>query len=209
MRLYTRAVGYIVGLPDQDQREEFLELIAEGKTRQEAAELVGSTATRFRALINGKHPDAQAFAERYMEILAEVGNAPSPLAQKIRELEQVQLAHRIFDEFIMRAMDAERGRSGASNRMLHNLALLNVESFRPLLEARTRHIHEGAVGVFAMPKIDTDLWSIDEHREFVLLRKRMNELIAKAAPQHVDMLQIEANGNGDGEFVDAEAVEVA
>lgn len=142
-----------------------------------------------------------------MAILTENGSAPPPHLAKIRELEGVQLAHRLFDEVIMRALDSERGKSGASNRMLHNLSLLKLEDFKPLLEARTRHIHEGAVGVFSMPQIDTERWTLEEHREFVELNRRRNELLAKAAPEHVGMLQLE-----EGETIvveEAEVVEVA
>ena len=184
-------------VPTDEQQDRFLELIAEGKTRQEAAEEVGCTSTMFRTLMNGAGEASQSFVERYMAILTENGSAPPPHLAKIRELETVQLAHRLFDEVIMRALDAERGRSGASNRMLHNLSLLKLDDFKPLLEARTRHIHEGAVGVYAMPQIDTDLWSLEEHREFVEIRQRMNELLAKAAPQNAAMLELGAAGNGE------------
>jgi hypothetical protein len=168
--------------PTEEQRERFLELIREGKTRQEAAEEVGSTSTRFRTFINGSSEESQRFAERYLEALADAGRAPSPLAQRVKEAESIHLAHRLLDESIMRALDPERGKVGASNRILYNLSLLKVSDFQPLLEARTRHIHEGAVGVYALPKIDTDKWTLEQHEEFVRLEARRNELLAIARP---------------------------
>jgi hypothetical protein len=168
--------------PTQEQQDKFLELIAQGMTRQEAAAEVDSTPTKFRTLMNGKGEASLAFAERYVAVLEEAGTTPSPFAGRIKELEGVQLVHRLLDEAIMRAVDPERGRSGASNRVLHNLLLLKAEDFKPLLEARTRHIHEGAVGIYQMPQIDTSKWSLEQHREFVELRKRMSELVAVAQP---------------------------
>jgi hypothetical protein len=179
---YARAVP--TRIPTPEQQEKLLELVAAGKTRQEAAEEIeGTSSTMWRTFINGKSEESQAFAQRYLAVLEEAGTAPSPLAGRIKELEGVQLAHRLLDEFIMRALDSERGKSGSSNRMLHNLSLLKLEDFKPLLEARTRHIHEGAVGIYQMPQIDTSKWSLEEHREFVALRKRMGELVALAQPE--------------------------
>ena len=131
----------------------------------------------------GMQASFASFAARYLAVLETNGSAPSPLAARIKELEGVQLVHRLLDEFIMRALDAERGKSGSSNRMLHNLSLLKLEDFKPLLEARTRHIHEGAVGIYQMPQIDTSRWTLEQHREFVALRKRMGELVALAQPE--------------------------
>jgi hypothetical protein len=69
----------------------------------------------------------------------------------------VILDDQVDAEYAGRALDAERGKQGSSNRMLHNLALTRskrrgsrLEAFLPLLEARTRHIHEGSVGHFPM-----------------------------------------------------------
>lgn len=177
MSLYHKA-------PTQEQQDRFLELVAQGMTRQEASEHadVGGTATQFRTFINGKKPESLAFAERYHAVLEELGSAPTPVALRIKELEGVQVVHRLLDEALLRALDPERGKVGASNRVLHNLLLLKAEDFRPLLEARTRHIHEGAVGIYAMPQIDTSRWSLEEHEEFVALEARRSELIAMAQP---------------------------
>lgn len=188
-----------------------LELVANGKTRQEAAEEIeGTTSTMWRTFINGKSPESVAFAERYLKVLEEAGTAPSPFAGRIKELEGVQLAHRLLDEFIMRALDSERGASGSSNRMLHNLSLLKLEDFKPLLEARTRHIHEGAVGIYQMPQIDSAKWSIEEHREFVTLRKRMAELVAIAQPDSAQPGRELPLGADDieGEAIEIEELEV-
>jgi hypothetical protein len=193
--------------PDEKQRAEFLSLIADGKTRQEAAEAVGSTATRFRTFINGAGEESVAFAERYLEALEAAGKAPSPLALRVKEAEGFHLAHRLLDETIMRALDAERGRSGSSNRMLHNLNLLKLEDFRPLLEARIRHTHEGAIGVYAMPAIDTEKWSVEQQREFVELRRRMVELLEVARPDGTDAPRRAALPAGI-DVIDQEPVEI-
>lgn len=181
---YTRAVSHYHQWPTEAQQERFLELVAEGLTRQEAAEHedVGATATQFRTFINGKKPESLAFAERYQAVLEEIGAAPTPVALRIKELEGVQMVHRLLDEALLRALDPERGKVGASNRVLHNLLLLKADDFRPLLEARTRHIHEGAVGIYAMPQIDTSRWTLEQHEEFVQLEARRSELIAMAQP---------------------------
>lgn len=199
--------------PSEEQQERFLELIAQGKTRQEAAEEVESTATQFRTFINGKGEESLAYAERYLAALEEAGNAPSPFAARIKEMESVQLAHRVLDESIMRALDSERGKVGASNRILYNLAILNVESFKPLLEARTRHIHEGAVGIYALPQIDTDKWTLAEHERWVELEQERNALIDKARPDSVgagypQRALVEATAERNGDIVDAEVVEI-
>jgi hypothetical protein len=184
--------------PNEEEREKFLELIAEGKTRPEAAEEVGCTSTQFRTFINGKDDEAVAFAQRYLEVLEAIGKTPSPLAGSIKDLEQVQLAHRVFDEYLLRAFDAERGKSGASNRLLYNLGLLTHESFKPLLEARVRHVHSGAVGLYsALPQIDTERWSLEEQEEFVRLEARRSELLAKAHPEGAKALPA-ANGSENG-----------
>lgn len=174
---YARGVP-MAGTPTPEQQEEFLQHIADGQTRQEAAVAVGSTGSRFKSM----YKRDTAFGQRYLEALREAGKEPSTLTIEVEEAEGVRLVHRLLDEAILRALDPERGRSGASNRVLHNLLLLKAEDFRPLLEARTRHIHEGAVGIYQMPQIDTSKWSIEQHREFVELRKRMSELIAMAQP---------------------------
>lgn len=195
--------------PSPQQLEDFLVEIRNGKTRQEAAIEVGGTGTMFRTFINGKGEESLAFAERYVQALEEAGNAPSPYAARIRELEGVHLVHRMLDEAIVRALDPEKGRVGASNRVLHNLLLLKADDFKPLLEARTRHIHEGQVGIYALPQIDTGKWSLEEHEEFVKLEERRNALIAKAQPD-VDLVgrPKAALNAGDDVVEDAEFTEV-
>lgn len=195
--------------PTAEQQEEFLGHILDGKTRQEAAELVGSTSTRFRTFINGQRPDSLAFAERYMAALKESGHAPSPHAKEIRELEGAHLVHRLLDEYLMRAFDSERGKSGSSNRMLHNLSLLKAEDFKPLLEARVRHHHSGAVGLYAaLPQIDTERWTLEEQEEFVKIEARRAELLAIASPGVERVAELPApNRNGD-EPIDAEYEEI-
>lgn len=188
----------------EETRDEFLSLIERGKTRQEAATEVGETATRFRGLI---HRDEE-FAERYRQALEASGNPESPLHRSIDSLEKLRLLERMLDEYIVRALDSKRGSSGSSNRALQNLLTLMHDTFKPFLEARTRHIHEGSVGVYAMPQIDTDRWTLEQHQEFVALRKRMNELLAIARPEGAQGFpELEAS---PGEVVeDAEFSEVA
>lgn len=194
--------GNAYGAPSDEQQEQFLARIADGETRQEAALAVGSSASRFKGL----YKRDEEFAKRYLEALREAGREPSKLLLEVEEAEGVQLVHRMLDEAILRALDPERGRVGASNRVLHTLLLLKAEDFKPLLEARTRHIHEGAVGIYQMPQIDTQKWSIEQHREFVELRKRMAELVALAQP---DSGQPPRELPVGDDVIDAEAVEEA
>lgn len=196
--------------PTANQQEEFLALIASGKTRQEAAECIeGTTSTKWRSFTNGSSPESVAFAERYLAVLKDTGKAPSELGQSIKEAEKVHLAHRLLDEYLMRAFDSERGSNGSSNRMLHNLSLLQVEDFKPLLEARVKHVHSGQVGLYAgLPQLDTGKLSIDEQRELVSLERRREELIAKATPEGVKIPGRELPA-ANGEVVeDAEYEEV-
>ena len=193
--------------PTEEQQTKFLELIASGKTRQEAAVEVGGSATQFRTFQNGKGEASLAFAERYIAVLEEIGSAPSPHSRRIRELEGVQLVHRLLDEFITRALDRDGKQSPSSNRLLYQLSLLKVEDFKPLLEARTRVVHEGQVGIYAMPQIDTSQWSIEEHEEFVRLDKRRSELIAKAQPAGTPQPALPAPDDDD-DVVDAEVEEI-
>jgi hypothetical protein len=165
--------------PSPEQQDEFIQLIAQGKTRQEAALTVGSTASAFRGFIFRN----EEFGERYRDALEQSGNPESPLHKQIDSLEKLRLLERMLDEYIMRALDSEKGKVGSSNRALQNMLTLMHDTFKPFLEARTRHIHEGSVGVFAMPQIDTAKWSIEEHKEFVDLRRRMNELLLLARPE--------------------------
>ena len=77
----------------QEQREQFLDLVANGKTRQEAAETIGSTGTRIRGLIFRDNE----FAEAYAEALDEAGNPENPLGKKIADLEKLRLLERLLD----------------------------------------------------------------------------------------------------------------
>lgn len=165
--------------PSEEQQEKFLELVSSGVVRQEAARQVGSTGSAFRSFIFRN----EEFGERYLEALEQGGNPESPFARKFADAEKLHLLERLLDEYIERALDSEKGKSGSSNRALSNLLTLLHDTFKPFLEARTRHIHEGAVGVYALPQIDTDKWSLAQQEEFVSLRKRMNELLVLARPE--------------------------
>lgn len=148
--------------------------------RDEAARQVGSTGSRFRSLIGRD----LAFQASYSLALDEAGAEPmTPELQEIETKERMLLARNTFDEYVARAMDPETAQSATSNRLLHNLAMLLNTTFKPLLESRTqRHVHEGSVGVFALPKLDTDKWTIAQHEEFVMLEARRAELIEIARP---------------------------
>lgn len=193
----------------EDARERFLELIADGKTRQEAAkDLAGefpdihSTASRWKGLVFRD----EEFAERYVAALELAGKETTAVHRRVAELEKGRLAHRLWDEAIIRALDSEKGKVGASNRVLYNLSLLTVDSFGPLLEARTKHIHEGSIGIYALPQIDAERWSLEEHEEFVALEARRNELLERARPE--DAPPIRSALPVGAEIVDAEFEEI-
>lgn len=191
--------------PSAEQQDEFLQLVASGKTRQEAAQTVGSTGSAFKGFIFRN----QEFGERYLEALEEAGNPESPFGRKLADMEKLRLLERLLDEYIERALDPEKGRSGSSNRALQNLLTLLHDTFKPFLEARTRHIHEGAVGVYALPQIDTDKWTLEQHQRFVELRKEMNELLAIARPEGAQGFPELEAGSPNGDVVDAQFEEVA
>jgi len=203
--------GNHYGEPKPEQREEFLAHIADGKTRQEAADLVGSSASRFKGL----YARDEEFAQRYLEALRQAGREPSALTLEIQDAEGLQLAHRLFDEYILRALDSERGSNGSSNRVLRDLAMLKLEDFKPLLEARVRHDHAGAIGIYQVPQLDMDKWTLAEHEEWVALEERRNELIARARPDN-EKISVQKREliaarviEADAETIDGEAVEVA
>lgn len=84
---------------------------------------------------------------------------------------------RIEAEYNQRGFDAEAGKHGSSNRMLHNMALTRsrrknsrLRLFQPLLEARTHHIHEGAVGHF--PMLDVSKLSDEELEQLQALMEK-------------------------------------
>lgn len=197
----------------EEDRDLFLATIADGFTRQEAAIAVQekadsegrpchSTASRWRGLYQR---DAE-FADAYEEALKAAGEEVNPQHKRIRQLEQVQLAHRVLDETIVRALDTEKGKVGSSNRVLYNLGLLTVDLFEPLLHARTRHIHEGAVGIYQLPQIDVDKWTLDQHEEFMALEARRNELIALARPDGAPALPPAPQDDAvDAEFTEVDA----
>jgi hypothetical protein len=165
--------------PTKEQEDAFLDLIRAGEVRPVAAREVGSTGSRFKSLIGR---DAE-FKAKYVEALEQSGRSWEEDGGNLAALEKGQLVAKIFDEYVERALDPEKAQNGSANRLLHNLALLLNSTFEPLLKARLhRHVHEGAVGIFAVPQIDTSRWSLEEHEEFVQLEARRNELIAKASP---------------------------
>ena len=96
----------------EEQKEEFLTLIREGWTRPAAAREVGSTGTKFRGLASRD----EEFRARYEEAV-EVGEPA--WRENLRE------------EYRRRAFLN-------SDKLLHNLALISLEEFKPLLETRFR-----------------------------------------------------------------------
>lgn len=122
------------------------------------------------------------------------------------------MLERLFDEYLERALDPKAGSNGSSNRALQNLLTLTHDVFKPFLEARMhRHIHSGAVGVFAMPQIDTAKWSLEEQQEFVRINARREELLAKARPDDAPEqmpYELAAVSAGDDVVDDDSAVEL-
>lgn len=174
------------------QVDRFVELVGEGLTRQEAARRVQveadeagerchSTASRFRRLYFAD----DSFRARYEEALqaSPSESETDELRRRVDGLERLRIVERAFDEYLERALDPERGRSGASNRALLNLLTLMHRTFKPFLEARVRHVHSGNVGLFAQPVIDTSKLSVDEQRELIELERRRQVLIQKAQPE--------------------------
>jgi hypothetical protein len=183
--------------------DRFLEHVTSGDTRQEAARKVQvewdakgadgerchATSSRFRRLYFAD----EDFRRRYEAALEDSGQSEDETGGKRKRLEALErerLVRRAFDEYVERALDPERGKRGSSNRALQNLLVLMHETFRPFLEARVhKHVHSGAVGLFAQPVIDTGKWSLEEQREFVELERRRELLLAKARPDGDDVLE--------------------
>lgn len=210
--------GRIVRTPPLSggQVERFLEHVGAGLTRQEAAarvqaewdsgahgdELCRATASRFRRLYFAD----PGFAERYERALeADDGSDETVEKRKrVNALERLRAIERAFDEYMLRALDPERGRSGSSNRALLNVLTLISPTFKPFLEARVRHVHSGSVGLFAQPVIDTSKLSLEEQQELIELERRRTVLIEKARPDE----GFRPTEVGDGEVVEGEAVEL-
>lgn len=172
-------------VPTTEQREQFLELIRDGEVRHIAAGKVGSTSSRFKGLLVRD----QEFREAYMAALMDSGRSWEEDGGELADKERLHLARKIFDEYVERALNPEAGQNGSANRLLHNLALLLNTTFKPLLEARLhRHVHEGSVGIFAMPQIDTSRWTLEEQEEFITIEQRRNELIEIAAPGRAETM---------------------
>lgn len=100
------------GAISEEQREEFLTLIKEGWTRPAAAREVGSTGTKFRGL-----------ATRDKEFRLEYEEAVTLGEPAWRENLRAEYRRRAFLN---------------SDKLLHNLALITLDEFKPLLETRFR-----------------------------------------------------------------------
>ena len=68
----------------EDLKERFLDLIAQGFTRKEAGEAVGTTGTRFRRICNERSVNYDpVFAQRYQELTAEGGEHRANLRERL------------------------------------------------------------------------------------------------------------------------------
>lgn len=159
-------VGNAPPPPSPEAQAAFLDLVENGMPPDIAArEIEGpkegtETATRFKALAK-RDPD---FGAKY---------------EAAREAGRHALGERAYGVYVEKiAFDEDKPNA----RALYTLLMLNHPDWKPLLEARTRHIHEGAVGIFALPQIDTSKWTIEQHEEFVALEARRNELLELARP---------------------------
>ena len=77
--------GQYVQPIDDDMKEKFLDLVAQGRTRQEAAEALDGSARVFRSLCNPQsHRYDQEFAERYAEITKPEGEHHGALVERLR-----------------------------------------------------------------------------------------------------------------------------
>lgn len=200
------------------QVERFLEHVGAGLTRQEAAdrvqaewdsgehgeELCRATASRFRRLYFAD----PVFAQRYDEALESDDGSDETVEKRKRlnALERLRAIERAFDEYMLRALDPERGRSGSSNRALLNVLTLISPTFKPFLEARVRHVHTGAVGLYAQPTLDTSKLTLEEQRELIEIERRRLVLIEKARPADAAMAPTELRD--PAEVIDGEAVEL-
>lgn len=96
----------------EDQQADFLKLIREGWLRPKAAREVGSTGTKFRGLARRSEEFKQAYDEAVQE-------GEPAWHENLRE------------EYRRRAFLN-------SDKLLHNLALITLDEFKPLLETRFR-----------------------------------------------------------------------
>lgn len=112
-------------IPTLKQREKFLQLVADGKNRADAAAEVDSTGTAFRSLCRNN----QAFNTAYEEALR-TGRAG--LRDTIRKT------------FLDRALD---GSTQGSDRLLLVLAETHLPEFAWRREQRVHHDHTGRVEV--------------------------------------------------------------
>ncbi len=70
---------------DEDMKERFLDLIAEGHTRQEAAEALGAAPRQFRALCSQKsHRYDAEFARHYAKLTEPDGEHHTALVERLR-----------------------------------------------------------------------------------------------------------------------------
>lgn len=147
--------------PTLEQREEFLRLLSEGQTKKEAGEAVGSTGTRFKFLAK-RDP---GFRQSY------------DLA--VHEGEMV-FTERLRTEYRRRAL-------AGADKLIHNLALIHLEEFAPLVNKRIEigNMDGNPFELAAKKYFDRDKLS-DEELDTLI------ELLEKAQPS-----ELTANGSGE------------
>lgn len=112
-------------VPTLEMRKKFLELVADGKNRADAANTVGSTGSAFRSLCR-RNPD---FNAAYKEALT---TGKAGLRDTIRQT----LLHRALD-----------GTTQGSDRLLLVLAETHLPELAWRREQRVHHDHSGRVEV--------------------------------------------------------------
>jgi hypothetical protein len=177
--------------------ERFLELVATGTAPYDAARRVEGPVKRSAGEDNDpeileSHESSSRFrrmAQRGMSDYAteEERVFAHAYAEALEMYDEIT-DDRIEAQYAERAFDPEKGSNGSSNRLLHNLAISRsrrknsrLTMFRPLLEARTKHIHEGAVGHY--PMLDVSKLSDDELEQLQgLMEKAASAQVSPPAP---------------------------
>ena len=146
--------------PDEELKEDFLQLVREGYSRYEAASELGHTATRWREYIRRDDEFRLLFEEATSE----------------GESERVE---RIRTEYWRRAIE------GGSDRLLANLGLAHLPEMERLLNRRTEHSVTGAIQLVAtyLPAElrEAAIEALEEKRRGSVEQGEILELPARAA----------------------------
>lgn len=96
--------GHYVEEITDDLKERFLDLIADGFTRQEAAKAVGSTPRQFRALCSPKsHRYDEEFARQYAKLTEKDGEHQDGLVERL-ETAAIERAIRSSDPLLTKLL---------------------------------------------------------------------------------------------------------